>query len=127
MVAAKKRVFSVAEANHTLPLVRRIVVDILQVGQQLRAMGAEAERGPDAVRARELAADLHELLGELAAIGCSFRDWSLTVGLVDFPAIIDGEEVLLCWRSDEPAVGHFHGVQAGYAGRRPLPVAAPEL
>jgi hypothetical protein len=41
-------------------------------------------------------------------------------GLVDFPALIDGREVYLCWLIDEPAVGHWHGVEAGFAGRRPL-------
>ena len=41
-------------------------------------------------------------------------------GLVDFPSVIDGREVYLCWLLDEPAVGHWHGVDAGFAGRRPL-------
>jgi hypothetical protein len=41
-------------------------------------------------------------------------------GLVDFPALIDGREVYLCWLLDEPSVGHWHGVEAGFAGRRPL-------
>ena len=41
-------------------------------------------------------------------------------GLVDFPALIDGREVYLCWLLDEPAVGHWHGIEAGFAGRRPL-------
>jgi hypothetical protein len=41
-------------------------------------------------------------------------------GLVDFPALRDGREVYLCWLLDEPAVGHWHGVESGFAGRRPL-------
>src|ERR671914_725965 len=41
-------------------------------------------------------------------------------GLVDFPAVIDGHEVYLCWLLDEPSVGHWHGVESGFAGRRPL-------
>ena len=41
-------------------------------------------------------------------------------GLVDFPALIEGREVYLCWLLDEPSVGHWHGVEAGFAGRRPL-------
>jgi hypothetical protein len=39
-------------------------------------------------------------------------------GLVDFPSLRDGEEVYLCWLVDEPAVTHWHGLQAGFAGRR---------
>jgi hypothetical protein len=41
-------------------------------------------------------------------------------GLVDFPAVIDGREVYLCWLLDEPSVTHWHGVESGFAGRRPL-------
>ena len=41
-------------------------------------------------------------------------------GLVDFPALRDGEEVYLCWMLDEPEVGHWHEPDAGFAGRRPL-------
>ncbi|MFK7695597.1 DUF2203 domain-containing protein [Paenibacillus sp. HJGM_3] len=41
-------------------------------------------------------------------------------GLVDFPAIRNGEEVLLCWMQDEPTVSHYHGLNEGYTGRKPL-------
>ncbi len=41
-------------------------------------------------------------------------------GLVDFPALLDGEEIYLCWMLDEPEVGHWHEPDAGFAGRRPL-------
>jgi hypothetical protein len=42
-------------------------------------------------------------------------------GLVDFPALIDGREVYLCWLLDEPQVTHWHGIESGFAGRRRLP------
>jgi hypothetical protein len=42
-------------------------------------------------------------------------------GLVDFPALHEGEEVLLCWRVGEDEVAHWHGVDEGFAGRKPLP------
>jgi Uncharacterized conserved protein (DUF2203) len=41
-------------------------------------------------------------------------------GLVDFPALRDGEEVYLCWLVDEDEVAHWHAPEAGFAGRRPL-------
>ncbi len=41
-------------------------------------------------------------------------------GLVDFPAVIDGREVYLCWLLDEPAVTHWHAIESGFAGRKPL-------
>jgi len=41
-------------------------------------------------------------------------------GLIDFPALIDGREVLLCWKDPEPRVSFWHTREAGFAGRRPL-------
>jgi hypothetical protein len=41
-------------------------------------------------------------------------------GALDFPALIDGDEVYLCWLLDEPAVDHWHAIEAGFAGRQPL-------
>jgi hypothetical protein len=41
-------------------------------------------------------------------------------GLVDFPAVIDGREVYLCWLLDEPQVTHWHAIESGFAGRKPL-------
>jgi hypothetical protein len=58
---------------------------------------------------------------ELEALGCFYKDWNFDLGLVDFPALIDGEEVLLCWRSDEPEVRWYHPLDGGYSGRKPIP------
>jgi len=55
---------------------------------------------------------------ELEAADIVVRD--AVRGLVDFPAIVEGEEVYLCWMLDEPEVGHWHEPDAGFAGRRPL-------
>nr|WP_275984141.1 DUF2203 domain-containing protein [Paenibacillus hamazuiensis] len=41
-------------------------------------------------------------------------------GLVDFPALIRGEEVLLCWKQGEPDIAHYHGLYDGFAGRKPI-------
>jgi hypothetical protein len=61
---------------------------------------------------------LRSALVELQAMEVVLRD--LDRGLIDFPSLIDGEERYLCWLVDEPEVGHWHGLGAGYAGRRPL-------
>jgi len=45
---------------------------------------------------------------------------SLDDGLVDFPAVRQGEEILLCWRLGEAKVTHWHPIDAGYAGRREI-------
>lgn len=41
-------------------------------------------------------------------------------GLIDFPAVIDGQEVLLCWKDGEPEVAFWHTLTSGIAGRKPL-------
>ncbi len=113
--------FSPEQANRTLPLVRRIVSDLLQRGRELRQL---ASAGPDEIRQARIArlqAELAQLSTELERIGCSYKDWGFEMGLVDFPARIDGREVLLCWRSDEPRVEWYHEPDAGFSGRRPIP------
>ena len=55
----------------------------------------------------------------LQRLGLLVKD--LDRGLVDFPALHNGEEVLLCWQVGEDEVAHWHGVDEGFAGRKPLP------
>jgi hypothetical protein len=62
--------------------------------------------------------ELQAGLGALAAREIVLRD--LERGLIDFPAVMDGEEVYLCWVDGEPEIGFWHGLDAGYAGRQPL-------
>jgi hypothetical protein len=44
----------------------------------------------------------------------------LDAGLVDFPSVRDGEDVLLCWQLGEDVVAFWHRYEDGYAGRRPI-------
>jgi hypothetical protein len=44
------------------------------------------------------------------------------IALLDFPALREGEPVLLCWRLGEDEIGWWHGLDEGYAGRKPLPL-----
>jgi len=57
---------------------------------------------------------------ELQAIGVLVKD--LDRGLVDFPALRGDEEVLLCWQVGEGEIAYWHGVDEGFAGRKPLPL-----
>ena len=99
-----ERFFTPQAANQILPDVKRIVQEILAQASQ-----------PQISRERVM-----PLLVQLEDMGCYYKDWNYQIGLVDFPAIIHGQEALLCWRSDEPEVAWFHGFQDGYAGRRPI-------
>ena len=78
--------------------------------QEPRALEEEFER-----EGREVARCVEQLEG----LGVLVKD--LDRGLVDFPALRDGEEVLLCWEVGEDEVAFWHGVDEGFAGRKLLP------
>ena len=89
-----------------------------------RVRAAVGNLDPDAggsYPGREIARPLVELsraVAELEAVDIVLRD--VERGLIDFPSLRDGEEVYLCWFVDEPAIGHWHPLDTGLAGRRPL-------
>ena len=126
------RLFTAEEANRTLPLVRRIVEDIVKQHRQWREKILELDLVASSARAdepNERAAQLereaqslaHELDGyqrELEELGIQLKD--RRQGLVDFPSEMGGRRVLLCWRLGEPDVQFWHDEDAGYAGRQPL-------
>ena len=131
------RPFTPELANRSLPLVRRIVEDIVQQFARWQSQVREFElvSASNSVsdpnpRAEELerevaalAAELEHFHHELSRLGVEFKDYSL--GLVDFPAEHEGRPIYLCWRLGEPAVEYWHEVDAGFAGRQPLaPVPA---
>jgi hypothetical protein len=115
------KTFSVTQAAKTLPLVRGIVSDILKTGQAIRDLSVETEKPEDNPEINRLMDVLDELFDEIESIGCFYKDWNFTEGLVDFPAKIAGRDVMLCWRSDEENIRYYHDSEAGYAGRRLIP------
>ena len=118
------RLFTPDEANRALPLVQRIVKDILSTGRALQAL-EESRSMTDRDHERELrklGKQLEGQIEELELIGCSYKDWNFEQGLVDFPAELDGERVLLCWKSDEERVQYYHGLFDGFSGRKEIPL-----
>ena len=130
-----KKYFNAAEANVTLPLVRSIVKDITELAANLRDRNERLERLGGGTRGGlgeahqeelqtvqedlERAQDqMKDYVQELNALGVELKDFY--TGLVDFPAWMNGHEVYLCWRLGEPEVGHWHEVDAGFAGRQKL-------
>jgi hypothetical protein len=61
---------------------------------------------------------IRETLSEIDEIGVQVKD--LDTGLLDFPCRIDDEVVLLCWKSGESAIEHWHTVESGFKGRQPI-------
>jgi hypothetical protein len=57
-------------------------------------------------------------LARIQSTGCVVKD--LDSGLLDFPAMIDNQEVYLCWRFGEDRIRFYHGIDDGFAGRKPL-------
>lgn len=114
--------FTPKEADQTLPLVKKIVEDILRAGKEIRDLsikiGAHAEEDLGVIRLMD---QLEDLFVELENLGCSYKDWNFSLGLVDFPAIIEGREVFLCWRSDEDGLKFYHEMEEGFTGRKAIP------
>ncbi|MDH3225391.1 MAG: DUF2203 domain-containing protein [Gemmatimonadota bacterium] len=139
------RAFSVEEANALLPDVRAALGAIRKRTEAFR-------RRSDRIAALELlwgdevnkpsSPDHHELLAHRAAMarterslkrlvdarltqrGIRFPPGGLEHGLVDFPALLDGRWIYLCWRLGEDRVEHWHELATGFGGRRPI---TPEL
>ena len=74
-----------------------------------------ARRRAERDKAVQLAKDN---LVEIDSIGVQVKD--LEQGLLDFPSMMDGKPVLLCWKLGEPAIAHWHTEEEGFAGRKPL-------
>jgi hypothetical protein len=126
------QLFSVDQANSTLPLVRKIVEDVVRQHKRWRETILELDLVTSNVRPEDSPAQVEELernalvlarelegfQRELEDLGIQLKDPRL--GLVDFPSEVGGRQVLLCWRFGEPEVQYWHEMDAGYAGRQRL-------
>ena len=61
---------------------------------------------------------IKDALAEIDSIGVQVKD--LNIGLLDFPCEVEGQIILLCWKLGEKAITHWHGLQEGFAGRKPI-------
>jgi len=122
MAQTELKYFTPQEANKTLPLVKMIVRDILNIAFEIKtiaeSLGGKLESNQEI---KNLASQIDSCLNELNEIGCFYKDWNFQIGLVDFPSVIEGEEVLLCWRSDETEIRFYHSLEEGFSGRKLIP------
>jgi hypothetical protein len=129
------RFFTPDEANSALDEVRPAAERLVAVRSRMRELEGEQAALITAIGGNGggyAASDLNEAQSELhglaeAARACAQRLDELGVvlkdpdaGLLDFPALRDGEEVELCWHVGEPAVAYWHRVGEGFAGRKPV-------
>lgn len=120
--------FSLEQANAVAQAIRPLLGEILAIRQAIledkpriwpvieRAAGNGGSKFASEI-AREFQR-LDTLVREINATGAILRD--VNTGLVDFPALREGREIYLCWRYDEPAVTHWHELDAGFSGRKLL-------
>ena len=121
------RHYSVEEANSMLPRVKPVLQklrdakDLLvdEDAHELLSDAAPANGGGEPGRqVGEAFLEVRRLLGALEQADIVVRD--IDRGLIDFPAILAGEEVYLCWELGEDAIAYWHDVETGYRGRQPL-------
>jgi hypothetical protein len=134
----KDSVFSIEQANAMLPLVRAITADLVPLfhavmDRQQRLKRLVAGRNLEASDPytdellqiqEELHKDVEKLEGyieELRELGVELK--SPDLGLIDFPSVLDGQPILLCWQLGEAEVMHWHTLEGGFAERQPLPTA----
>ena len=130
------RTFTLPEAQSLLPILESLLrttidskgnietidAEFAQLSERILLMGGShieiehwahrrAEREKSLQRAKDAFA-------EISAIGVQVKD--LDIGLLDFPCLVDGETILLCWKMGETSITHWHSVAEGFAGRRPI-------
>lgn len=131
------RYFTPDEANEALQTVRPLVEETVTRRRALREAatkradlarlvagnGGGVDAGDFAALDEEAtreAAEITRLVGQIEELGVLVKD--LDRGLVDFPALRGEEEVLLCWELGEEEIAFWHGLEEGFAGRKPLPL-----
>lgn len=131
-----RRYFTPSEANELLAEVRPLAESLVQHRQGMRVAaerrarltariagnGGDLDPQEPGELDEQFQRESHavtQAAERLERLGVLVKD--LASGLVDFPALHEGEEVLLCWQLGEDEVAHWHGVDEGFAGRKPLP------
>jgi hypothetical protein len=130
------KTFTLHEAQTLLPVVEALLLraqaagaradeletEMQQLSQRIFMSGGmhvnvaqAAKRRADREKALQEARDT---LVEMDEIGVQVKD--LEKGLLDFPSVMDGRDVLLCWKLGEKEIGYWHTPEDGFAGRKPL-------
>ena len=103
--AAQKVESQLAELGRRIYLAGGMRVNVTDVGRQRTEMEGHLQR-------------VRETVAEIDAIGVQVKD--VDTGLLDFPCRVDDQIVLLCWRMGETTIEHWHTVEDGFKGRRPV-------
>jgi len=130
------RFYDIDEANATLVELGPILSTLVEQREQLvrlrdhvlanSASGGAPEGGPaiaddlkyTRLRILGLIDQMTAGVARIDELGIALRD--IPTGLVDFPALVNGRQIWLCWRRDEDAIHFWHDLDSGFGGRRPL-------
>jgi len=131
-----QRTFTLQEAQVLLPVLRLLLKQAIDGKKLIETIDAEfqalgqriflsggllVEIGKAATRRAErdkTVQRIKDVVAEIDATGVQVKD--LDMGLLDFPCVVDGNTILLCWKMGEDKITHWHGVDEGYAGRKPI-------
>ncbi|MFQ5948611.1 MAG: DUF2203 domain-containing protein [Acidimicrobiia bacterium] len=117
------RYFTLEEANGLVPEVVRRMEEVAAARHQFgEAIEAAAERargdGHGGTESMEVGEELQGMLQRFHDEGIQVK--GVSPALVDFPALVEGREVLLCWREGEEEIRFYHSPETGFAGRRSI-------
>lgn len=142
------RVFTVREANHLVPVLERAFERLEEARdrarreheklQVLEALWGDDVHDPDNPDHGDYLGHRRKLDGAVETLentlrteildrGLRFPSGGLEHGLVDFPTSFEGRWVYLCWQRGEPELQHWHEVDGGFRGRRPLTAEQAEV
>ena len=122
-----ERHFSREEANALLPPLTGLLSQLQEAKDELtdteahEALSEAAPTNGGGEQGRQVGVaflEVRRILETVERAGIVLRD--IDRGLVDFPALMDGREVYLCWELGEDEVGYWHDLEGGYGGREPL-------
>ena len=121
-------IFTVKEARRILTDVQARASDLITIRADLVELTTALRQGAPSpggglAEAKALEARLNELAEWFPAHGIQVKN--LAPLLLDFPARLDSEDILLCWLEGEPELGWYHRLDHGFAGRRRIPADAP--
>jgi hypothetical protein len=130
------RTFTVAEAESLLPVLESLLRSAIEAKKLIEEVDAEqqalanrifvnggtlvnivkvARRKAEREKALQKAKDA---VAEIDATGVQVKD--LDIGLLDFPCLVGDQVILLCWKLGEKGITHWHGVEEGFKGRKPI-------
>ena len=128
------RTFTLAEALDLLPTIKGIVRKAIEAKQRMEEIDAQFQKVNQRIlmhggllldieplarlRAErdKLTQSVADTMAEITAMGVQVKD--ISIGLLDFPCLVEGKIVLLCWRQGEETINYWHGVDEGFVGRK---------